>query len=367
MIPCDVCSRSNTLIGWKLLFMASWGRFQARFDNILDDMKRHEVLIDKEANARNIADVRKIREEIRTWRQESLEQVGRAEREQAEKQYQSIVSWLKADELDQLSIFESISSEGQKHDGTCSWVLNNCTVRSWLQPKPERPTLWLQGNAGSGKSVICTQLVRFMSSAKMFSIYHFCTFSYPSSTRYENILRSMILQLLRRDIEFVAFVYEEYALGKTQPTIAILEQLLQTLCTTSAERESGADCIRIILDGFDECEPDKQARVISFMNQIASRSTSPGATVCKVLLSSRPSSATSGRLRQKQVLSLTDNRESIHGAIKLYATQRLQSMHRKLHELRVDQGAMVKVAESIARKADGKPQWVGRCISSTNQ
>jgi hypothetical protein len=61
-------------------------------------MKRHEALVDQEANARNIAEARKMRQDIRTWREESLEQVGRLEEEQAAKQYQSIMSWLKMDE-----------------------------------------------------------------------------------------------------------------------------------------------------------------------------------------------------------------------------------------------------------------------------
>ncbi len=46
-------------------------------------MKRHEALVDQEANARNIAEARKMRQDIRTWREESLGQVGRLEEERA--------------------------------------------------------------------------------------------------------------------------------------------------------------------------------------------------------------------------------------------------------------------------------------------
>jgi NB-ARC domain len=192
-------------------------------------MKRHETLVDQEASARNIAEAQRMRRDIRTWREESLEQVSRLEEEHAAKQYQSIMSWLKMDESDQLAIFDSISAEGSKYPGTCGWTLKNPKVSAWLQCKPDTPILWLVGTPGFGKSVIATQLVNFIKGAKQFVIHHFCTYSYASSTMYEQILRSLLLQLLRKDGELVAHVYEECVLGKKSPTVSSLEQLLQTL------------------------------------------------------------------------------------------------------------------------------------------
>ncbi|KAH6855598.1 hypothetical protein B0I37DRAFT_424156 [Chaetomium sp. MPI-CAGE-AT-0009] len=174
--------------GWKLLFLTSWGRFQRRFDNILEDMERHEALIDLEANARDIAEGRQLRQDIRLWREKSLDKVHRLDEEHAAKQYKAIMSWLKADESEQLAIFESISAEGAKHPGTCGWILKTPKVSSWLQRKRETTILWLQGSPGTGKSVMSSQLINYMKAAKMFVIHHFCTYSYPSSTSYEQIL-----------------------------------------------------------------------------------------------------------------------------------------------------------------------------------
>lgn len=54
------------MLGWKILFVTSWGRFQRRFDNILDDLKHHGDLIDKEANALDIAEARDTKAEARS-------------------------------------------------------------------------------------------------------------------------------------------------------------------------------------------------------------------------------------------------------------------------------------------------------------
>ncbi|KAI1084858.1 hypothetical protein F5B20DRAFT_223327 [Whalleya microplaca] len=170
--------------GWKLLFLTSWGRFQRRFDNILDDMKRHETLIDLGANARDITEARQMRQDIRNWREEGIGRVKVFEEEQASKQYQAVASWMKLDESDRLAIFDAISAEGTKHPGTCEWVLKHPKIQSWLQSKPDVPILWLQGTPGSGKSVISTQLVNFIESAGSFVIHHFCTYAYASSKKY---------------------------------------------------------------------------------------------------------------------------------------------------------------------------------------
>ncbi|KAL7916576.1 chromatin remodelling complex Rsc7/Swp82 subunit domain-containing protein [Trichoderma velutinum] len=339
--------------GWKLIFLTSWGRFQRRFDNILDDMRRHETLIDREANARNIAESKEMRQDIRRWREESLEQVSKLDGEAATKQYQSIVSWLNMDESDQLAIFESTSTEGRKHPGTCSWVLKNRKISSWLQSKLDTPVLWLQGTPGSGKSVISTQLVSFMQSSNMFVIHHFCTYLYASSTTYEQILRSLFMQLLRKDADLVAHVYEEFVLGKKSPTISALERLLQVLFKSISNEPSKAEYVWVILDGLDECELEKQVRVVSLMNQITSDRSSSGNTTCKVLISSRTSSTLSNCLRKKQTISLTDEKICLEEAIRQYASQRLQSLGRKFHQLNISPGEVDNIEREIAKKADG--------------
>ncbi len=246
------------------------------------------------------------------------------------------------------------SLEGTKYPGTCGWTLKNSKLSSWLQRKPDTPILWLQGTPGSGKSVISAQLVNFMKSAQNFIIHHFCTYSYTSSTKYDQILRSLLLQLLRKDAELVVHVYEECVLGKKPPTVSALEQLLQTLFTSISNEPRQIEYIWVILDGLDECEADKQARVISLMNQITSKPSLPGGTICKVLISSRASPVLSNRLRKRQTISLTDEKDCLEEAIRQYASQRLQSLYQMFGQLHVGPSEIKEIERGIAKKADGK-------------
>lgn len=94
--------------------------------------------------------------------------------------------------------------------------------------------LWLEGSAGSGKSVISTQLVNFMKNAGMTVLYHFCTYASSASSAYDQVLKTLLQQLLRQDPELTAHVYGEYVLKKRTATAQSLEQLLQMLLTSSS-------------------------------------------------------------------------------------------------------------------------------------
>jgi nucleoside-triphosphatase THEP1 len=315
-------------------------------------LNRHGSLIDLEANARNIAEARDMRKDLRTWREENVERVQRDEEEQAAKQYRSIMSWLKIDESEQLKIFESIAEEGIKHPGTCGWILKSQKIRSWLQRRSDTPFIWLQGKPGSGKSVLTTQIINFVQGSGMSVISHICTYSHATSTKYEHIIRSLLLQLLRRNGELVAYVYQEFVVRKKSPTILALEQLLQALLQALSDEPRNIECLWIILDGLDECESGKQARVVSLMDQITSGGNV--GTVCKVLVSSRPTPLLVKRLRRKQVVSLGDQGSEVEHAIKKYTSQRLRSLHDRLCQLELESADIEEIEDAVAKKADGE-------------
>ncbi|KAI6765229.1 hypothetical protein HG531_012328 [Fusarium graminearum] len=294
--------------GWKLIFSASWGRFQRKFGNILDDLKHHGALIDLEANAHNISQAKKMRDDIRRWREESENRVRQEDNEHTAKQHGSIVSWLKVNDVDQLAIVDSISSEVEKYQGTCGWILQNKRIRSWADAKPNTPALWLKGSAGTGKSVLCTQLINFLKETK-FVIWHFCTYLYATSTMYEQILKSLLLQILRKDADLVAYVYKTCVMERKPPTTTVLEQLLQKLLERS--------------------------------------------TAYKVLISSLAPSTSLERLMRKQIVCLSEEKSGLNVAVRQYVGQRLQSMDTKLRQLNLQHANIVEIQEAIVTKADG--------------
>lgn len=340
--------------GWKLLFLTSWHRFQRRFDNILESLKRHEELVDKEANAQNIAEAKQMRQEIRAWKEESKEQLQRVEGEQSAKQYTAIVSWLRADDSDQLTIFHALSAEGAKYPGTCDWILKNKKATSLLQRKPDVPLLWIQGAAGTGKSILSSSIVTFMKSSDSLVLSHFCSHAYPSSTKYENILRSLLLQLGRQDGDLAAHVYENCVLGKKAPTIPLLEKLLQVLLSSICKEPRQTSFVWIAVDGIDECDITTQNNVLSLISRVTSKASGYGGTICKALISCRFSDSASSKLRKKQSISLADEKKHMKAAIRRYASQRLESIYVKFHQLGLAENDFVEIEDAITNKSDGQ-------------
>jgi hypothetical protein len=339
--------------GWSLLFLTSWGRFEKKFENIIEDMKRHAKLVDLQASAIGISDVRQMRDEIQSWREESESRLRLHYEEKATREFESIISWLKSEESDQLALLDTLSAEGTRFAGTASWALKNPKIKSWLQPKADQCVLWLHGTAGSGKSVLAGQIVRFMKSANMYLICHFCSQKYASSTSYEQILRSILLQLIRKDDELVAHVYTDCVLGKRPPTIQALERLLLKLFNIASRNPRQREYIWIIIDGLNECETRRQSSVVNLINQITSKIAGDGDTICKILIASRNAPHIANKLRNKQIVSLTEEKTSMKLAIRQYVSQRLRSMHEQLRQLELSRKDIDEIESVITNKADG--------------
>ncbi|KAE8552363.1 hypothetical protein EYB25_006257 [Talaromyces marneffei] len=343
---------------WRVFFLSSWGRFQQRFDNILEDLARHEQQIDKEANAYDIAEARNTRRALEEWRQESLSRVQKNEEDQTARQLEAIFSWVKSNEMDQISIFDRISTEGSNHPGTCSWVLENPKLSNWLRAdQSDKTCIWLQGNPGTGKSIIAGQLVNFLKvSRKYFVTSHFCTYSYASSTQYDEILKSLLLQLVRANSDLTAHIYEEYVIGRKPVSISVFEHLLQTSITALAEDLGRQNSIYMIIDGLDEIEADKQRRIISLMNGIL-KSQPLDRPTFKVLFSSRCSQLLEKVLRKRPTVVLGDEKDSLEHAICIYAEQRLNAQSYRFSQLALNDCDFRDIGEIIAKKADGMFLW----------
>ncbi|KAJ4860156.1 hypothetical protein T069G_05144 [Trichoderma breve] len=298
---------------WKIFFLTTWGRFQRRLDTILTNMKAHEELIDKTANAVNILEASKMRESLRNQINENIDEVAKQEDEDSTKQYQAIIGWLKMDDTDQQVIFDSIASEAEKNEGTCDWIFKQPTLVSWMRTQPETPFLWLQGNPGAGKSVLATQIDVFLrTSHQSLVVRHFCTYSYASSIQFDQILRSLLLQLIRSNGDLITYIYEKFVLAKQAVTIKSLSQLIR----------------------------------------------GPNSSMFyKVLISSRPSPLLSKKFRKRPTVSLIDEKSRINEAIKIYAHQKLGFLRNRFLEFGICGTDIAELSRSISLKADGMFLW----------
>lgn len=384
--------------GWRLLFKTSWGRFKSRFDDLLKDMRHHECLIDSVANAHHIAASaaeraanKSMRDELHKWLEDRNNRLVDAERNDATR-FATVVAWLKMDEsaADQMSLFEKLASDGERFTGTCSWLLQNRNIKSWLGNAANSSLLLIEGAPGVGKSVLAAKLLAFLRTAGKFAVGHFCSYAYTRSTAFDQVLRSLILQLLRRDPELVSFAVEKYVLAIREPSTAVLQDMLKHLVANLGASAGDPDQldgpgrpapagqpehIWIVLDGLDECTTATQALVISLARQLTSvaSSYSPpsvgrGAAdqgmggrgrsigvICKVLIASRPVVTINSRLRRGVVtVSLSKEKQHLIDAIYEYAQGRLdEDMGARLSQLFVGPLEQKVLVDAIVKKADG--------------
>ncbi|KAJ8119825.1 hypothetical protein ONZ43_g3311 [Nemania bipapillata] len=342
---------------WKLFFLTSWGRFQGRFDSILDDLKQHGDQLDRDANAYNIVEARNMRENLQEWRQESLDRANRDEEEQNTRQLQAICTWLGANDIDQHVIFDQVSNEASKHPGTCSWILTQTTIASWLSNQITNPFVWLQGNPGCGKSVLASQLVKFLRSQGSIVISYFCTSSFASSTQYDEVLKSLLYQMIRNNSQMAAYLYGQYV-GKKSASIVILEQLLQLAAIALSDELNHNQNVYVIIDGLDDLGDEKQKKLLGLMNHISRDNLRrPGSACFKILVASRATHLIKERLRKKTAVSLGDEKDKVTTAIARYSEQRLKANQYKFAELLLQDPELVDIARQIARKADGMFLW----------
>lgn len=334
--------------------MTSWGRFQRRFDGIIDDLKAHENLVDKTASVVGLDEARKMREDLVALRQESLDKVTKEEEERTAAQYVAIVGWLKMDDAEQVRIFDSVLEEPQKYSGTCDWIYGQSQMSAWMRCTQESPFLVLHGHPGTGKSVLATQITTFLrSSGNSLVVSHICTYTQAASTEYDQILRSILLQLVRSDTDLVAYIFEEFIFKKKSVTSQALERLILEVIDAVSNNPSQTKCVHIIVDGLDECDKEKQPKIINFLERMVTVGINSTSTICKILVSTHMPPTVAKKLKQKHVVSLSNEKQALGKAIANYAAQRLGALRTRWFQMGITDAELKELETRLTKKADG--------------
>ena len=129
---------------WKRGFDSSWGRFEKRFGSILERLRENKDLIDREANAYNVAAIQQMRDDL-------LESARKEEKRQSDDEFEKVISWLDINDYVQEDHLDRL--DAKCHEGTADWFLQHDRVSNWLRPGRKHPLLWINGIPGCGESV----------------------------------------------------------------------------------------------------------------------------------------------------------------------------------------------------------------------
>lgn len=125
-----------------MLFQSLWTDFGPRFQGILEKLRKHRDLVDREAVSFDIA-------EASLLRAKAQEELNLRERERNTAQRQEALAWLAIEDRLQEDDFDSLCQ--QRVPGTCDWILEkNRRFKLWANDRTQSAVLWIQGIPGSG-------------------------------------------------------------------------------------------------------------------------------------------------------------------------------------------------------------------------
>lgn len=200
-----------------------------------------------------------------------------------------------------------------------------------------------------------SKLIQFGSQdQKSIIVYHFCNHQSPRSIQQGQILRSIASQILRHHDDLLAYVYDEYILNRKAASPSNLEQLVPLLLAALSNNPSSTTYVRIFLDGLDECEEERQPKLLTWLERLSS--SSYPCTVCKVLVSSRETSRMTKHLKKKSKLSLSDESQAIATAIQCYVRRRFEDLRSDLQDLDMNEEDIDYMQKAIVVKSDGTAQ-----------
>ncbi|RFN46906.1 nacht domain-containing protein [Fusarium flagelliforme] len=332
---------------WKIFFCSAWGRFEQRFGDLIESITKIGALIDREAASLDIQNASE-------WRRKSLEDATVQERRWQSTQAQTMMKWLETGDNDQELKLDWL--KGRCCPGTGSWITSNEKFRSWLQRGRGNPIMWLYGKPGSGKSVLVSQIISFLSLKKGTRVlFYFCDYH---STPYEitaRVFRAFAAQVMRIAPETIPYFDDEYRSKGQRPSVSVLRGAL-------AKVLAEFDDVRLLVDGIDELPACEHKALINELKQLVKLSGSS----CKLMISSQdvPSirPLLSQKLPQKNILFLGDEMHTMEKDVGTIVKCSLEDLDENIG-ITIGPPLLEELRRKIVQKSEGMLLWVHLVLS----
>ncbi|KAM6513595.1 hypothetical protein FALCPG4_015982 [Fusarium falciforme] len=231
-------------------------------------------------------------------------------------------------------------------EGTGQWLTKSHQIRSWLQFGRGHSVLWLHGKPGSGKSVLCSQLIYFLRSDPTRNcLFFFCDFHTKSYAVTAQVLRSLCAQMIGLAPELVPFIYDECVLAGRTPSVKYLKTIVPKLMTAFTD-------VRVIVDGIDEIDYSQHKELIKTLTSFAESQEN-----FKIIFSSQNIPSIFSYLKSKPELALGAEAASVAADIDLFVTASLEKLNDS-HSGGIPERVFAGIRKLILERAEGMFLWV---------
>ncbi|KAH9069508.1 hypothetical protein EDB83DRAFT_2551109 [Lactarius deliciosus] len=246
----------------------------------------------------------------------------------------------------------------RQHEGTAEWFFESSQFEDW---KLTGSLLWIHGKPGSGKSVLCSAIINYITtmckagSASM--AYFYFDFRDVNKQARRNLLPSLLIQLSTRSDAFcdiLSRLYETHDNGARQPSDKALIQCLEEMLTLPNQRP-----VYLIIDALDECPdtsgvPSARKQVLDLLKDLVSLRLSN----LHIGVASRPEADIRDALKTltSQTVSLQDERgqkKDIASYVRSVVYSESSIFMRRWREEDKE-----LVIETLSERADGMFRWV---------
>ena len=165
-----------------------------------------------------------------------------------------------------------------QYRSTCEWILGNPEFHEWKNKEEKRTcSLWIFGKPGSGKSVLAKFILGHLRESTVESLQeptqaptclalgYFMDARSPQKANTLAMVRSLLHQLLSRDDTLFRHVYGKPVFWDQMKTLVSLRDILLNVLQDRAQ-----DRTFIVLDAFDECDPDTEADLMMLIQDLKS-------------------------------------------------------------------------------------------------
>ena len=341
----------------------------AKLDKILEQLRQDADDIDKlvpvvrerleKGERDDAAEERRLagisRAEISTFIQEQRVDKFQRDLDRKRTRQKEVREWLRG--CNESNIRQQARNVGSRQAGTSEWLLKDSRFLDWADKSSPKPTVWLYGAPGMGKSVTCASAVEQLkgmdpSCAVAFHYYRFdeeCT----ALTTYRNLAEQLFDQLWHQVDDVPDNVHAQIQSSNQDPDK--IKQFIELLATMFS-------VTYILLDGLDE-ECDRKLKWTEALDVLIFFEGLTAKVPCSVRLWCSSQDRLCVRNKLKHFPTINMDQHLTGQDIEMYLSQALSVLD--IGE--VDPGTEAMVLEDLKGKANGNFLWAHLMVQSLEQ